>query len=202
MLSLINGLLKGLSDKHQNWDKLIVGTLKNEEGNDKGINALEDLTMVLKQIIEMLKNEDVSIDEIEKLFEEYECKEYAIRYINTILRTYHSFDALRNLEKDDIYKAKQCVDQIWESYILRFNPYYDNQENILLKESEYKSVAREIERITEVCIEHNFHVFAILKQFEDKSGLSSELCGYISKKVDMDFEKLQLSYIIYNLSER
>ena len=202
MLARINGLLKGMSDKYLAWDELIVETLKNETGDEKGVNALEELTSILKQVIEMLKNEDVHIEDVEKLFESYKCKEYAIKYINVILRTYHSFDALRKLEKDDIYKAKKCVDQIWESYILRYNPYFDNQENVLLNENEYKNVAREIDRITDLCLEHNFHVFAISKQFEDKSGLSSELCGYISKKIDEDFEKLKLSYIIYNLTEK
>ncbi len=202
MLALITDLIKGMSDEYPNWDELIVETLNNESGDDRGVDVLEKFTSILKKVIEMLKNEDVHIDDVEKLFEPYKCKEHAIKFINVILRTYNSFDALRKLEKDDIYKAKKCVDQIWESYILRYNPYFDNQESVLLNENEYKNVAREIDRITDLCLEHNFHVFAISKQFEDKSGLSTELCGYISKKIDEDFEKLKLNYIIYNLIEK
>ena len=202
MLTLINDLLKKISNKYPDWDKLIVETLKNNEESNKGSNVLEELTSVLKKIIEMLKNEEVCIEDVESLFQNYECKEYAIRYINTFLRIYHNFDALRKLEKDDIYKAKKCIDEIWESYILRYNPYFDNQENALLSNDQYRTVAREIDRITDLCIEHNFHIFAISKQFEDKTGLSSELCSYISKKIDDDFEKLKLSYIIYNLEEK
>lgn len=202
MLVLIKDLLKRISDNYPEWDKLIVETLKNEEENDNGVKALEELTSVLKRIIEMLKNEEVTIEEIENLFENYDCKEYAMKYINAFLRTYRGFDSLRKLESDDIYKAKKCIDQIWEFYILRYNPYFDNQENVLLSDTEYRSVAREIDRITNLCIEHNFHVLAISKQFEDKSGLSSELCGYISKRIDDDFEKLKLNYIIYNLNAK
>lgn len=202
MLTLINDLLKGISNKYPEWDKLIVETLKNEGQNDNGVKALEELTSVLKQIIEMLKNEEVSTEEIKHLFENYDCKEYAMKYINAFLRIYRGFDSLRKLESNDIYKAKKCIDQIWEFYILRYNPYFDNQENVLLSDTEYRSVAREIELITNLCIEHNFHVFAISKQFEEKSGLSSELCEYISKKFEDDFEKLKLNYIIYKLNAK
>ena len=202
MMTLIKDMFERISNKYKEWDILIVKVLNNEEDSSEGLKALEEFTDILKQIIEMLKNESVSMDEIQNLFENYACKEHAIKYIDAHLRTYHSFDAIRKLEKDDIYKAKRCIDQIWESYILRYNPYFDNQENRLLSDTEYRSVAREIDRLTDLCIERNFHILAISKQFEEKSGLSGELCNYISQKIDENFEKLKLSYIIYNITEK
>ncbi len=201
MLTVIKDSLKSLSNKYDNWDELIVETLEKEGENGEGINALEEFTSILKRIIKMIKSEDLCIADVETLFESYGCKEYALRYINATLRTYHSFDSLRKLEIEDIYKAKRCVDQIWESYILRYNPYFSNPEGALLNDDEYRCVAKEIDRITDLCIEHNFHILAIIKQFQDKSGLSNELCRYISQKIDEDFEKLKLNYIIFNLSE-
>lgn len=202
MLNLINDLFKGLENKHPDWDEIIVKILENEEKAENSVSILEELTSILNQVIEMIKKEDVSKEEVDVLFQEYKCKDYAIRYVNAVLQTYYNFDALRKLEQDDIYKAKKCIDQIWESYILRYNPYFINQDNLLLSDTEYRNVAKEIDRITDFCIERNFHVFAISKQFEDKSGLSSELCDYVSKRMDEDFEKLKLSYVIYNLDNK
>ncbi|MEE1124604.1 MAG: hypothetical protein U0L18_01525 [Acutalibacteraceae bacterium] len=202
MLGSINKLLKDMSDKYPDWDKLIVETLSSSEVTDNGLNALDKFTSILKNIIEMLKSEVMCLEDVKNLFEAYECRDYTIKYISANLQTYHNFDALRKLENDDIYKAKKCVDQIWESYILRYNPFFDNQENVLLSANDYRSVAKEIDRIIDLCIENNLHVFAILKQVEDRSELSHELCEYISKKIDEDFDKLKLNYIIYNINNK
>ena len=200
MLDFINTLIGEITKQFPEWDSQITKILSDDnEADESNKNIISAFTNMLKQFVEKVKGGEISETEICDYLAQYSCNEYAVRYIKRSLDKYRRFEPLRKLEREDIYKAKNCIDQIWTSYVLRHNPYFEEENNLLLTAQEYRDVAREIDNNTDICIGYNLHVKAISRHFIKETELSSELCEYIAAKIDADFDKLKLNYIIYKL---
>ena len=200
MLDFINTLIGEITKQFPEWDSQITKILSDDnEADESNKNIISAFTNMLKQFVEKVKGGEISETEICDYLAQYSCNEYAVRYIKRSLVKYRRFEPLRKLEREDIYKAKNCIDQIWTSYVLRHNPYFEEENNLLLTAQEYRDVAREIDNNTDICIGYNLHVKAISRHFIKETELSSELCEYIAAKIDADFDKLKLNYIIYKL---
>lgn len=200
MLDLVRNLVEEITKQFPDWDRQITQALDDDtEMDESNQNLLDAFTNMLKQLVEKVKEHEILETTIYEFFKPYQCCDYATKYIKRALDKYRRLEPLRNLEREDIYKAKNCIDQIFTSYILRYNPYFDIENNILLTAQEYRDVAKEIDRNTDICVGYNLHVFAISKHFNQETGLSKELCDYIASKIDADFDKLKLNFIIYKL---
>lgn len=202
MLSAIQTSIKELTQKHPSWDRDVADFFEHGTTQDTNPDEemLDNFTDLLSQIIEFAKSGELSSETAISLFDDYACKGYASKYIKLKLRTYNSYKALRELASTDIYKAKYCVDLIWSSYILRFNPHLVFDENVPLKEEEFKNVAVQLDRFTDFCIDRGYHISAIMFELKSDANFSDPLCEYIAEKIDSDFEKLKLNYIIHRIS--
>lgn len=202
MLSAIQNSIKEMTRKFPNWDKEVAQFFQEHNSQDGTPNEemLDSFTELLTQILEYAKTEEGGYEKVISLLDSYACQEYASRYIKLKLRTFENFKPLRKLAENDIYKAKYCVDLIWSSYVLRFNPHLVFDEAVPLREDEFKSVAMQIDRFTDFCIDRSFCVSAIASELREDSDYPEALCDYIAGKIDADFEKLKLNYIIHKLS--
>lgn len=202
MLSAIQNKIKEITRKFPNWDKEVAQFFEEHNSQDGAPNEemLDSFTELLTQILEYAKTDEGEYESVISLLDSYACQEYASRYIKLKLRTFENYNPLRKLAEKDIYKAKYCVDLIWSSYVLRFNPHLVFDEAVPLREDEFKSVAMQIDRFTDFCIDRSFCASAIASELREDSDFPEALCDYIAGKIDADFEKLKLNYIIHKLS--
>lgn len=195
--------IQELSQLNSNWDDVLTSFL--DDKNDTNANkeqreVIKKFTELLDSIIEEANRSRISVDKVESLFDGKKCEKYAKSYIKRKMQTYDSFKALRDLDNKDRIKAKFCVDLIWDSNIIRYDPNIDFETQNLIEEKEYNSVVNSLDLFTDTCVVHSLCVSAICKELEKESGLSNEMCKYIAEKIDNDFEKLKLNYIIEKLT--
>lgn len=202
MLSTIQSQIKELSRKFPNWDQEVTQFFEEDDADDITPNTkiLDAFTEILSQLLEYSKTGEISNEEAIAAFDGFVCKNYVSKYIKIKLRTYESYKPLRDLAAQDIYKAKYCVDVIWSSYILRFNPRLTFDENIPLNEESFKIVAMQLDRFTDYCVDRGYHIDAISYELKNNAGFSDVLCDYIAGKIDESFEKLKLNVILHRLS--
>ena len=205
MLSRFQSYIRDLTNEIPNWDSDVLEILSEEvqlDDNDIKKESLEKFTELLKVIINEANSNDISIDEVLSLFEDYKCKEFAGIYIKRKMQTFNAFKVLKNLEKKDSYKAKFCIDLIWNSYVLRYDPYLNVEAQSPISENEYAALASRLDAFVDMCIARQLCASAIGKELEEETGLSNEICRYIAEKIDDDLEKLKLNFIIEKLTSR
>ena len=206
MLSKFEKGIQELLNMNPDWDKEVTAFLENKnntdntDDNDTQRELLDKFTEVLEDIIEEANNSGIAIDEVVSLFEKKECYKFAKTYIKRKMQTFESFKVLRDLEKNDKIKAKFCIDLIWNSYILRYDPFLDFDSSSIISEKEYFSIGSCLDSFTDVCVVRLLCGSAISKELEEDSGLSTEICQYVAEKIDNDFEKIKLNYIVKRLS--
>lgn len=202
MLSSIKSIISELNHSFPNWDTEITRFLEDDIDSEHPIDnkILDSFSEILNQSFKYVKLEGNTLDDIMSIFKDYDCKEFVSQYLNARLKTLESYKPLRDLEKDDIYKAKFCVDLMWSSFILRFNPYLSFDKNVPLSKADFKKVAKRLDQFTDLCISRGFCLLAIVEKLKEESCMSDSLCNYIAEKIDTDFEKLKLNYIIYKIS--
>lgn len=202
MTTLINNKIKEMNQKYPNWDSVVAEFFENDNLPETAPNEdmLDAFTELLTSLVELAKNESLAIENIVSLLDDYACKDHAKKYIGLKLQRFNNYKPLRELAEVDIYKAKYCVDLIWNSYVLRFNPGLVFDETVPLEESDFKNVAVQLDRFTDFCVDRSFSLNAIIAEIKEDSCFVEPLCEYIAEKIDGDFEKLRLNYIIHRLS--
>ena len=186
-----------------NWDEDVSRFLTDEDGensDESGEIAFQKLTELLNSIISRANKQDLDAKDVSALFEKYKSGKYAANYINKSMRIYNKFGILRKLEGENIYKAKQCIDFIWINYILRYTPNIKLGTDTFISEDEYFVIASLLDSFTEMCIRRQLSYEGICNILSEDSGMSSAICQYFAGKIDNDFEKLKLNYIIKKIS--
>lgn len=203
MLFEFQNAIQELSKQIPSWDDDVTKILSDEEhtdGNEVQKQSLDKFTELLRTIVKQANDNSVPVNEIISLFENYKCYKFASIYIKRKMQTFEGFKVLRDLEKKDSYKTKFCIDLIWSSYIVRYNPYLNIETHSPISENEYISVADRLDAFVDMCVVRQLCASAICKELEDETGLSNDVCQYMAKKIDDDFEKLKLNFIIENLT--
>lgn len=203
MLSKFQNYIQDLTKQVPNWDNDVVDILSDEAQSDNnGIKkqSLDKFTELLKEIVNEANSNDVPVEEVLSLFKAYKCKDFASVFIKRKMQTFNAFKVLRDLEKTDPYKAKFCIDLIWNSYVLRYDPYLDIKTQSPINENEYISLASRLDAFADICVARQLCVSAISRELKEETGLSNEICKYITEKIDNDLEKLKLNFIIERLA--
>lgn len=201
MMSIQNKI-KEMNKKFPDWDCKIAAFFENSDVQEGDLNEdmLDAFTDLLTSLIELVKTEEIAVEDAVSLLDDYACKRYATKYIKLKLRNYNNYKPLRELAEADIYKAKCCVDLMWSSYVLRFNPHLVFDDSVPLKEADFKNVAVQLDRFTDFCVDRSYSISAIIEELKEDADFGESLCEYIAEKIDKDFEKLKLNYIIHRLS--
>lgn len=199
MLQKFQELIKDLTKRIPSWDHDVNVILNDEEQEGIAHESLSEFTDVLKTIVKLANENDIPPNDVISLFESCESYEHVKVFVNKKMLTYSNFKVLRELEKKDLYKAKYCVDLLWSSSVLRFNPYMEFDKNIPIGEKDYLGLAYHMDLFIEMCVARHLCHNAILIELSNETGVSAEMCEYIADKIDGDFEKLKLNFIIDRL---
>lgn len=195
--------INALEKEIPNWDEDVARFLSKEDDDsfdESGKTALQKLTELLNLIIKRANKQNLDTDDVIALFTKYKSGEYATNYIKRSMEIYRKFGILRKIEEENIYKAKQCIDLIWSNYILRYTPNMNFDTDTPISEDEYFVIASLLENFTDMCIKRQLSYEGILKILYDDSDMSSVICQYFAGKIDNDFEKLKLNYIIKKMT--
>lgn len=202
MLTSIQNKIKEMNAKFPDWDSNVAAFFESSTPRESGPDEdmLDAFTDLLTSLIELVKTGDIAVEDAVCLLDDYACQSYASKYIKFKLRSYNNYKPLRELAEADIYKAKCCVDLIWSSYVLRFNPHLVFDDSVPLKEADFKNVAAQLDRFTDFCVDRSYSFPAIIEELKEDANFGDILCEYIAGKIDADFEKLKLNYITHRLS--
>lgn len=184
----------------ENWREKVLSYLKGELSDEDPEMIIEFLNQYKEDIIE---NNKESISKIYKIIDDGTTKESLDKYMNDMLEGYYNTSALRYLEKQDIAKAKNAVDFIFEQMVLRYNPEasecyahygFENKQSLL-------NVADVMQTIAVFCVVKNFYVSAICKVVYENTRLSEKLCNYIAEIVDRNFYSIQSRLLFEQIGE-
>ena len=201
----IKEILKDLNGKYPDWDKEVTSILSNDEHNDNiGVQSgtLDMFTDTLKRIVKLANEDSIPLEEVLSVFEECKCFEYAKIYISRSMHNYDGFRPLRELEKTGFLNTKSIIDLIWTSYIIRYDPYLDFTTINAINEDDYLSVASRLDAFSDMCVARQLCKSSIKKNLIDETGLSDDVCEYITEKIDTDFDKLRLNFIIERITSK
>lgn len=205
MLSNMQNQIENLTKKIPNWDEIVANALNDEQTNDEEMQegVLNSFTELLNSIVKQANENNITTDEVLSLFKDYNCYQFASAFIKRKMKLFDGFKALRDLEHEDLFKAKYCIDLIWNSYVIRFDPYLNiPSQSPISNEEDYVSVARCLDSFADMCVVRQLSASAIYKELKDETRLSDDICHYITDRIDKDFEKIKMNYIIDKLDSQ
>lgn len=202
MLNNLSKAVESIAAKYPQWDEIVTRFFDDDdedviEGNEELLDAFSE---ILKDIIVAVKENDLNTQDIESIFKKYSSWGFVKKYLDAKLRVFRDYQPLRKLAKEDRYKAQYCIDLIWASYILRFNSHMEFDSNVPMEEEDFKKAAVRLDRFTDRCVSKIYHRDTIIIELKEESYLPQDLCEYIADKIDTNFEKIKLNYIIYRFS--
>ena len=202
MISKLKKSLEDLNQQMPGWDESVFQILNSNENHDNYENSIEldAFTELLKSLVNQANNNDIPLEDVISLFKDYKCFDFASIYIKRKMQMFSVFKVLRDLEKNDLYKTKFFIDLIWNSYVIRFDPYLEIEKQSPISEKEYVSIASRLYSFSNMCAARRLCESAICKELEEETGLSNEICKYISEKIDCNMNNLKLNFVIDRLA--
>ena len=192
--------LAELDEKYINWeDTLLQLEDDNSESQDNFETASEiksSFRSILDQLCIIIKEHDAEEETIQEVFAKRKIAPLARKLINRKLIHYSSFAYLRKEERENPYNARLVFDLLWTQYILRMKKQNSFDPPFPVGEETYKVLAAELNAFADFCVSRQLHIDSIYEQLKDISGVSHDICMYISQTIDRDFEKLKLNYLI------
>ena len=205
MLKKLQNEIENLTKEIPNWDIIVDNALNHEQTNDEEMQkgVLDRFTELLNTIVKQANEKNIPMNDVLSLFKDYKCSQFVSVFIKRKMKLFGGFKALRDLEQKDLFKAKYCIDLIWSSYVVRFDPYLDiPSQSPISNEEDFVSVASSLDSFADMCVVRQLSASAICKELKEETGLSDDLSHYITDKIDKDFEKIKMNYIVDNLDSQ
>lgn len=117
------------------------------------------------------------------------------------LRVFHAFAPLRTVYGENPSKAEALVDQIWQNYVVRFNPFRKFECPGDATDEDMSALEEVLDSFADFCVVRTLHYEGIFHRIKELSGLSDRLCSYIARRVESDYSELRLNYIVFKLDE-
>lgn len=195
-------LIDEFGSKYPHWDEVVAEFLDSDDDEPKSQDQeiMDEFSEMLEEIVDVVKSENLTVKDMSVVFADLACGEFIQTYISIKMKSYFSYAPLRQLAEEDIFKAQFCIDLIWSSYIIRFNPHMIFDEKIPMNEEDFKTVSVQLDRFVNRCISRQLHRSAVIIDLKDESHLSQEICEYIADKFEKEYNQIRLNYIIYRLS--
>lgn len=154
------------------------------------------------EILEMaylgIKNGDFDEIEVSKLFSD-ELQERVRSILSSRLKLFRDFSALRDMEKEKRIRAEYLVDSIWEQFVVRYSPEFEIDDIDGVSSDAISSLMDALDFISEMCVIRGYSYKAIVSEVKEQTDVSAEMSDYIARKINKDFEKLQLNYIVRSI---
>ena len=198
----IKSMLDAFDAKYPQWDHIVADFLASDRDEPETIyqELMDEFGEILISTVDIAKDNDLTIDDLSGIFQTYECWDFIHKYIFVKLDSFCQYVSLRKIAEEDIYKAKHCVDLIWASYIVRFDPHLVFDDGIPMDENGFKDVSAQLDRFVDRCVSRQLSKSAVVIDLVEESHLPQVLCEYIADKFEMDYNQIRMNYIIYRLS--
>lgn len=117
------------------------------------------------------------------------------------LRVFHAFAPLCALYGENHAKAENIIDQIWQQYVIRFNPYRKIERPNNMTDADMSNLENALNAFAEYCGIRMLHYDAIIRRIKQEAALPDGLCAYIARKVDKDYQEIRMNYIVSRLED-
>lgn len=159
---------------------------------------IEAWAAFLAEACQAIKNREMGEDELFKLFPQ-RFHPFIQELIASELRVFHAFSPLCVVYSESRFKAENIIDQIWQQYVLRFNPYRKIERPGSMSDEDMANLEKALDAFADYCCIRMFHYDAIVRRIKQEINLPEGLCDYLARKIDKDYHEICLNYIISRL---
>lgn len=158
----------------------------------------EAFSKFLSEACAEIKRETIKEAEFFKLFPE---RFHAAlpKLTDSHLQVFRAFVPLRNVYGESPSKAETLIDQIWQQYVIRFNPRRKIERPNGMTDDDMSNLESALNSFAEYCGIRMLHYDAIIQRIKLEINLPDGLCAYIARKIDKDYQELRLNYIVSRL---
>ena len=161
---------------------------------------LTSLTKLLSVACTEIKHRAIEETEFFKFFPQ-KLHPFVQKLIEPRLRVFHAFAPLCALYGENHAKAENIIDQIWQQYVIRFNPYRKIERPNNMTDADMSNLENALNAFAEYCGVRMLHYDAIIRRIKQEAALPNGLCAYIARKVDKDYQEIRMNYIISRLED-
>lgn len=188
--------------QHPDWEQQLNQIM---EDMDSGISKeVEPIIVSLNEFLAEAATEVRcgAIDETE-ILKRFPQNLYSLvqNLLNSHLSVFHAFAPLCVLYAESRSKAENLIDQIWQQYVIRFNPDRKIECPNNMTDEDMSDLEGALDSFADFCIVRMFHYDAIVQRIKQAANLPNDLCAYIARKIDRDYQELRMNYIIYHIEQ-
>lgn len=196
----IKTAMEGLTQNYPEWIQLLDKYV--EEPDSEFPEELEATRRALAKFLSdacaEIKRGAIGETEFLKLFDEK--YHSAIQKLSEpYLRVFRAFAPLQAVYDESPAKAENLIDQIWQQYVIRFNPRRKIERPGDMTDDDMANLEGVLNSYAEYCVVRTLHYDAIIYRIQSEANLSDGLSAYIARKIDTDYQNLRLNYIVSQL---
>lgn len=196
-------MLKNLNNKYPDVIENLAQCAENPEAEipEHIQPSIKELDKLVRDACVEIRRENLDEEEFIALFPENIQAEIQ-KLAEPRLRVFHAFTPLRNLYRESPSRAEYLVDQIWQYYVIRFDPDRRIERPSGITDDDMSKLEGVLDSFAEFCIARTLHYNGMLKKIKELSNMPDGLCEYIARKVDKDYQELRMNYLIEQLYNR
>ena len=171
----------------------------NGSENDNLYDTCFELLDYLRGI--MKSNNELNLNEILKQYVSKEIASKLIEIVSNTLIHYIHFQPVRTLEIDHLMIMQMVIKDIFEHYMIRFDPNFIKQYNNYLfsSEEDLKNIIVTTEKLTMYYISYGFESAYVNDDFQNETGISDELVKTYTDCFELYYKELREEYIVSKL---
>ena len=196
----IAAALEDLTQRYPDWERFLDRYAETpDEGFSEGMEpAGKAFRKFFSEACAEIKHGNVTEAEFLKLFPQR--SHSAVQELTEpYLRVFHAFAPLRTVYEESPSKAENLIDQIWQQYVIRFNPRRKIERPSGMTDDDMSNLESVLNAFAEYCVVRMLHHDAIIYRIKSETSLPDGLCAYIARKIDKDHLDLRLNYIVSQL---
>lgn len=190
-----------LNQVDRNWLQI----MKREWESDE---PLQDKTLVnafnefFTETRNRYKEDEVSVTEFfRKIFDH--SADWILEEVRKSLRVFYLLSVFRMINNRNSEMGKRIIDYCFDYVILRFDPQFaGNYEDFGYETlQEFLDTARCLDGLVEYYVTRHWTQNAIVRDLKAETGLSEQICAYISFKMEENYHTLQMNTLMDMMHE-
>lgn len=198
----VKTIIEKLDQLDDQWRQYIK---QNDESRLDDVQAFRNLIIeLLAEVRSLLKNHDPEIkNDLADVIGDQEISNHFIKRVEESLALYRTLESLRVIERQDKQKVKNFIDCALRNYVVRWDKKIKSEFAIygFANEKEMLSSLRAIDSLSEYYVENTCANRMVVEDFEDESGLSTDICQYYANMLDGFYKDIQRNLIASQVKE-
>lgn len=192
--------MEAFTQKFPDWEHRLDQAMadNNADTPEEMKPFIEAWAAFLLEACHAIKNWDIEESAFFKLFPQ-RFHSSIQELIASELRVFHAFSPLYTVYSESRFKAENIIDQIWQQYVLRFNPYRKIERPGSMSDEDMANLEKALDALADYCCMRMLHYDAIVQRIKQEINLPEGLCDYIARKIDKDYHEICLNHIITRL---